>query len=89
MPACEAVSASSPDAVPGRAERRAVDRFRVGWLKLFADGSVGSRTAAMLEPYDDAPTRPGPVGPHGGLLESRDRARASVSNGQPTPASRR
>lgn len=27
--------------------------FRVGALKLFADGALGSRTAAMLEPYDD------------------------------------
>ncbi|HYM84971.1 MAG TPA: amidohydrolase family protein, partial [Candidatus Dormibacteraeota bacterium] len=25
---------------------------RVGWLKLFADGSLGSRTAAMLEPFE-------------------------------------
>ena len=72
MPACAAVSVSSPDAVPRASERRAVDRFRVGWLKLFADGSLGSRTAAMLEAYDDASTRPGPGGPQGGLLESRD-----------------
>jgi len=27
------------------------DRFRVGALKLFADGTLGSRTAAMLAPY--------------------------------------
>ncbi len=27
--------------------------FRLGALKLFADGTLGSRTAAMLEPYDD------------------------------------
>ncbi len=27
--------------------------FRVGALKLFADGALGSRTAALLEPYDD------------------------------------
>lgn len=56
----------------GASERRAFDRFRVGWLKLFADGSLGSRTAAMFEPYDDASTRPGPGGPHGALLESRE-----------------
>ena len=31
--------------------------FRTGSLKLFADGTLGSRTAAMLEPYDDAPGR--------------------------------
>src|SRR4029450_203598 len=51
------------------AQSRAVDRFRVGWLKLFGDGSVGSRTAAMLEPYDDAGERHGPAGPLGSLLE--------------------
>jgi predicted amidohydrolase YtcJ len=29
-------------------------RVRLGWLKLFADGTLGSRTAAMLEPFEDA-----------------------------------
>lgn len=34
------------------------DRLRLGQLKLFADGSLGSRTAWMLEPYqDDAANR--------------------------------
>lgn len=33
------------------------DWFRTGSLKLFADGTLGSRTAAMFEPYDDAPGR--------------------------------
>ena len=28
------------------------DSFRVGPLKLFADGTLGSRTAALLEPYE-------------------------------------
>jgi len=28
--------------------------FRLGALKLFADGTLGSRTAALLAPYDDA-----------------------------------
>ncbi|HEY2888100.1 MAG TPA: amidohydrolase family protein, partial [Candidatus Limnocylindrales bacterium] len=27
-------------------------RARIGWLKLFADGSLGSRTAAMLAPFE-------------------------------------
>jgi hypothetical protein len=27
-----------------------LDRLRLGWLKAFADGSLGSRTAALLEP---------------------------------------
>ncbi|HXS83985.1 MAG TPA: amidohydrolase [Methylomirabilota bacterium] len=31
--------------------------FRTGSLKLFADGTLGSRTAAMLEPYADTPGR--------------------------------
>src|ERR1051325_6586870 len=29
------------------------DWFRTGSLKLFADGTLGSRTAALLEPYED------------------------------------
>ena len=33
-------------------------RARVGWLKLFADGSLGSRTAALLEPYEPEAERP-------------------------------
>jgi predicted amidohydrolase YtcJ len=33
-------------------------RARVGWLKLFADGALGSRTAALLEDYEDEPDRP-------------------------------
>ena len=33
-------------------------RARVGWLKLFADGSLGSRTAALLADYEDEPARP-------------------------------
>ena len=32
------------------------EHFRVGALKLFADGTLGSRTAAMLAPYDDVAT---------------------------------
>lgn len=38
------------------AERgRGDDWLRIGALKGFVDGSLGSHTAAMLEPYDDAP----------------------------------
>ena len=33
-------------------------RARVGWQKLFADGSLGSRTAAMLDPFVPEPDRP-------------------------------
>jgi len=61
----------APDHPGAPDERRAAERYRVGWLKLFGDGSVGSRTAALLEPYDDAAERPGPAGPIGSLLETR------------------
>lgn len=43
-------------------------RYRDGWLKLFADGSLGSRSAALLAPWDaDDPAGP-PVGDARGLL---------------------
>ena len=35
-----------------RASGQGDDMFRTGWLKLFADGTLGSRTAALLAPYD-------------------------------------
>jgi predicted amidohydrolase YtcJ len=31
------------------------ERLRIGLLKLFADGALGSGTASLLEPYEDAP----------------------------------
>jgi predicted amidohydrolase YtcJ len=34
------------------------DRARVGWLKLFADGTLGSRTAALLDPIGGPPPDP-------------------------------
>ena len=36
-------------------------RARVGWLKCFADGSLGSRTAALLEDIEPEPDRPLPA----------------------------
>lgn len=33
------------------------DKFKIGPIKLFEDGSLGGRTAAMLEPYCDANTK--------------------------------
>ena len=35
-------------------------RARIGWLKLFADGSLGSRTAALLADIEPEPDRPMP-----------------------------
>jgi predicted amidohydrolase YtcJ len=43
-------------------------RYTMGWLKLFADGSLGSRSAAMLAPYTDAATNPPTGGPTGMIL---------------------
>jgi predicted amidohydrolase YtcJ len=43
-------------------------RARVGWLKLFADGSLGSRTAAMLEPFTFEPDRPLQAGRERGIF---------------------
>jgi predicted amidohydrolase YtcJ len=47
---------------------RRADRYRMGWLKLFADGSLGSRSAALLAPYSDAATNPPTGGPTGMVL---------------------
>ncbi len=35
-------------------------RARIGWVKLFADGSLGSRTAALLEDIEPEPDAPLP-----------------------------
>jgi hypothetical protein len=35
-------------------------RLHAGWLKCFADGTLGSRTAALLEPLDPLPGEPPP-----------------------------
>lgn len=43
-------------------------RLRFGWLKLFADGTLGSRTAALLEPMEPEPDRPLPPGAERGLF---------------------
>ena len=56
---------------------RRVGRYRDGWLKLFADGSLGSRSAALLEPYEaDDPGGPPVGGPRGMLLQSAETLRA-------------
>ncbi|HEY7600562.1 MAG TPA: amidohydrolase family protein, partial [Candidatus Limnocylindrales bacterium] len=40
-------------------------RYRFGWMKLFVDGALGSRSALLLEPYTDANERPPTGGPRG------------------------
>jgi predicted amidohydrolase YtcJ len=42
-------------------------RARLGWLKLFADGTLGSRTAALLAPMER--NGENPAGPHTGETE--------------------
>jgi predicted amidohydrolase YtcJ len=47
-------------------------RYRMGWLKLFADGSLGSRSAALLAPYADAATNTPTGGPTGMVITDAD-----------------
>jgi predicted amidohydrolase YtcJ len=42
-------------------------RARFGWLKLFADGTLASRTAALLEPIETEEGRPLPAGTERGI----------------------
>ena len=42
-------------------------RARFGWLKLFADGTLASRTAALLEPIEPEEGRPLPPGTERGI----------------------
>ncbi|MDQ3407982.1 MAG: amidohydrolase [Chloroflexota bacterium] len=59
-------AAVAADAADPRAVRHA-ERYRGGWLKLFADGSLGSRSAALLEPYESE-SGAQPVGGPAGML---------------------
>jgi predicted amidohydrolase YtcJ len=49
-----------------------VNRYSSGWLKLFADGSLGSRSAALLEPYLDRDVNPPTGGPRGMVVADSD-----------------
>ncbi len=40
---------------------RSSGRFRIGGLKLYLDGSLGARTAALNQPYDDDPSSSGMI----------------------------
>lgn len=47
-------------------------RYRDGWIKLFADGALGSRTAHLSSPYEaDDPRYPGPERERGLALRTR------------------
>jgi predicted amidohydrolase YtcJ len=56
-----------------------IGRYRMGWLKLFADGSLGSRSAALLSPYSDAATRPPTGGPSGMFLDTPEELAADLT----------
>ncbi|MDP8905394.1 MAG: amidohydrolase [Chloroflexota bacterium] len=64
----DGVASPAGDRVAGRL----AERYRMGWLKLFADGSLGSRSAALLAPYSDAAVNPPTGGPRGMFLEPPD-----------------
>ncbi len=62
-------------AVPGDPQAaRAAARAHTGWLKLFADGALGSRSAALLAPYADR-------GGRGRLLLSPGELREFITRG--------
>lgn len=58
------------------------ERLRIGGVKLFSDGSLGGRTAHMLEPYDGEPDNTGiPVATSEHLRETIRRAsRAGIAS---------
>ncbi len=60
-PLLEKIRSAPPD--PGR-------RVHLGGVKLWADGSLGARTAALEEPYADDPTTAGQLSQAPGELES-------------------
>lgn len=55
-------------------------RARIGWLKLFADGTLGSRTAALLEAIEPEPGRPLPAGTQRGVFTTEPAALAVLAD---------
>ncbi len=53
------------------------DRYTVRWVKMFVDGSLGGRGAALLEPYDDMP---GEMGALRALGQDEERYARRVAN---------
>lgn len=55
------------------------DRLRLGWLKTFADGSLGSRTAALVDPLESEPGQsPAREGGYGIWLTAPEELRAQA-----------
>jgi predicted amidohydrolase YtcJ len=44
-----------------RSEEESGDQLRIGGIKLYLDGSLGARTAALNQPYHDDPTSSGMI----------------------------
>ena len=71
--------ASLPDLVRrGMRSGDGNDWLTIGGVKLFLDGSLGSRTAWMLEPYEGSRDRGMPITGEG---EARDAMRLAAANG--------
>lgn len=75
-----ASSAADPAGRPrGDRETLAAQRYRDGWLKLFADGALGSRSAHLLEPYEtDDPAGPALGGTRGMAVRTTNELRAAT-----------
>jgi predicted amidohydrolase YtcJ len=56
-------------------------RLSFGWLKLFADGTLGSRTAALLEPIEADADHPMPDGSDRGVWTTEPDALADLASG--------
>ncbi|NPA32454.1 MAG: amidohydrolase family protein [Aquificae bacterium] len=41
--------------------KKKIKNLKLGWVKLFADGSISARTAYLKEPYRDTPSRGKPL----------------------------
>lgn len=68
------VRSGQPFGTPG------AERYHDGWLKLFADGALGSRTAALLAPYEtDAAGGPPPGGAAGMTLRTKQQLDEAAS----------
>jgi len=62
------------DRIGSRGPRvRSRGRFRIGGIKLYLDGSLGARTAALNQPYDDDPSSSGMV-----TISSRELRRVAL-----------
>ena len=64
-------------------------RARFGWLKLFADGTLASRTAALLDPIEPEEGRPLPAGTERGIWLTPPRRSPGSPAGRRRPGSRR